>query len=86
MPRPMPMIGRKTPDEVRINRVKLRDCPSLVKNMCGVRVTKRTVLNWMQKGLHAYSNVRVVLKHEIVLGKYDTTKADLREFIEEMNK
>ena len=73
-------------DEQRINRLTMRDASKFLKNITGVYRGPRTIYNWCKYGRQAYSKEHVALKHEIVAGSYFTTKADIRESLEELRK
>jgi len=84
--RPRPMPRRPASDKERMNRLKLSDAAIIFKNMTGVNRKGRTLHNWCVNGRRSYSGVMVKLKYEIVMGTYYTTKADIREFLEELRK
>ena len=80
--REMPTV--KPSHDVRINRVKMRDMPALYFRMTGAKAARRTILHWMREGRKSYSGVTIKLGHTVVMGRYYSTKAQLREFINEV--
>lgn len=64
----------------------MNDAATILKGLTGVPRSGRTLRNWCIDGRKAYSGEMVKLKHEVILGTYYTTKADIREFLEELKK
>ena len=81
-----PMPTRSASDETRRNRLKLKDAALILKGLTGVPRSGRTLRNWCIHGRKSYSGVMVKLKYEMILGRRYTTKADIREFLEELKK
>lgn len=81
-----PMPTRQASDETRKNRLKLNDAALILKGLTGVKRDGRTLRNWCVNGRKSYSGVVVKLKCEMILGRRYTTKADVREFLEELKK
>ena len=69
-----------------MNRLKLRDAEVMLKNLTGVKRTRKTIYNWCKVGRKAHSGEMVILKHEVVMGECFTTEKDLREFLEELRR
>ena len=84
--RPRPMPVKPASDETRRNRLKLGNAALILKGLTGVKREGRTLRNWCVNGRKSYSGVVVKLKYEMILGVYYTTKADVREFLEELKK
>lgn len=83
--RPMPKIP-KASDEVRMARLRISDAPIILRNMTGVKKTRKTIYNWCKLGRRAYSGERIFLEHETVAGELYTTKDALRRFLGEIEK
>ena len=87
--RPMPKITLSKPsDEVRLARIKLCHVPAVLKKLTGVARSRKCVYNWMKDGKRIYSgkDKRVILKHEVVMGEYYTTRGDIENFLSEIVK
>lgn len=85
--RPMPKIILSKPsDEQRLKRIKLRDVPAVLYKLTRVRRSRKCVYNWMVAGKRVYSgkDKRVILKHEVVMGEYYTTRGDIENFLSEI--
>ena len=83
--RPMPGL-KKAPDSVLLSRIKLSDAPKVLKKLTGTSRGRTTIYNWMRTGLISYGGELVYLRYEVVLGRLYTTKAWIKQFIEEIEK